>query len=183
MRQSYVRGAKQAQAGFTLIELMIVVAILGILAAVAVPMFGRYIYKSKTVEATSFLAEIRVRQESYRSDFDQYCDVSGMQTNWYPTGAPQQVPRAWGNNPPAGWQQLGAMPPGRMSLFSYSTVAGLPGTTPATAMGGDARGYNGGDFWFISSAFADMDGDGITVTYESYSHSKSIWTSNEGGWE
>jgi prepilin-type N-terminal cleavage/methylation domain-containing protein len=45
------RSLKKLMAGFTLVELMIVVVILGILAAVAIPAFSRYIKRSKTTEA------------------------------------------------------------------------------------------------------------------------------------
>jgi len=49
---------KRKEKGFTLIELMIVVAIMGILAAVAIPAFIRYIQRAKTSEATSNVQKI-----------------------------------------------------------------------------------------------------------------------------
>jgi type IV pilus assembly protein PilE len=58
--------------GFTLIEMMITVAIVSILAAVALPSYTDYVTRSKIIEATSGLTDMRVRLEQYFLDVRQY---------------------------------------------------------------------------------------------------------------
>ncbi|HAO22711.1 MAG: hypothetical protein BWK80_39220 [Desulfobacteraceae bacterium IS3] len=62
--------------GFTLIELMIVVAIIGILAAIAIPNFLNYQCKAKQSEAKQSLGTIAKNQEAYVAEFNTYADKS-----------------------------------------------------------------------------------------------------------
>ena len=61
-----------AQKGFTLIELMIVVAIIGILASIAIPQYSDYIKRGKAAEATSNLATLRIKMEQCFQDNRAY---------------------------------------------------------------------------------------------------------------
>lgn len=58
--------------GFTLVELMVVVAIIGILSAIAVPNFKKYQAKSKTSEAKLQLSAAYTAEQSFYSDYDTY---------------------------------------------------------------------------------------------------------------
>ena len=60
--------------GFTLIELMITVAILAIVAAVAIPSYTSYVERGKRAEARTALLDIAARQERYYSNNRQYAD-------------------------------------------------------------------------------------------------------------
>ena len=72
--------------GFTLIELMIVVAIIAILAAIALPAYRDYITRGNLVNATNQLSAWRAQMEQYYQDARQYTDVTGPPAFTSPCG-------------------------------------------------------------------------------------------------
>ncbi len=65
-----------SQKGFTLIELMITVAVVGILASIAVPAYSNYVKRGKIAEATSKLSARRVQMEQYYLDNRTYLNTN-----------------------------------------------------------------------------------------------------------
>jgi type IV pilus assembly protein PilE len=65
------------QSGFTLIEVMITIAIVAILAAIAIPNYANYLTRGKIQEATSNLLGMRVKMEQYFQDNRMYVSPGG----------------------------------------------------------------------------------------------------------
>lgn len=63
---------KTAQQGFTLIEIMIVVVIIGILAAIAYPSYDEYVKRGNRTEGQAFLSDVAARQERYFAQNNAY---------------------------------------------------------------------------------------------------------------
>ncbi|GAI61786.1 unnamed protein product [marine sediment metagenome] len=74
---------KKNEKGFTLIELMIVIAIIGILAAIAIPQFSAYRMRSYNAAANADLRNAATAQEAYYVDNAIYCAVIAALTGSY----------------------------------------------------------------------------------------------------
>ena len=137
----------QAQKGFTLVELMIVVIIVGILAAVAIPAYQDYVVRAKIPDATSALAAKRVQMEQYFQDNRTYvggtaCNADATSSRYFTFSCPAAAT--------ATTYTLQAVGIGSMAGFNYTiddtntktsniTAANWAATNPAcwiTNMGG-----------------------------------------------
>ncbi len=130
------RDAAPSRSGFTLVELMIVVAIIGVMSSIAVPLFGRYQYRAKSAEAVANLGAIRVVQEAHFSEHGAY-----LSANAEPPLIPGPIPAPF-DIVGTGYAAMGWSPDGRV-YFSY-----------AVAISADSTGYT-------ADAAADIDGNGI----------------------
>ncbi|RYE37797.1 MAG: pilin [Hyphomicrobiales bacterium] len=127
--------ARRAQAGFTLIELMIVVAIIGILAAIALPQYQTYIAKSQVSRAMGETGALKTAYESCLND----------------------------GKLAAGECETGATTSGIMSLTSpVATTAGTPLTDTLNTVAMTTTGTISGTF--AGSAAATLVGKTVTWT-------------------
>ena len=121
--------------GFTLIELMIVVAIIGILAAVAIPAFLKYIKKAKTTEARVNIAKIVTGQVSYYDE--EHVDVAGtIIAKYFVSAAPSPASPPGINKVTYNWDgdtNWVALKFGTDSavLFAYTNITSGVGSTAA----------------------------------------------------
>lgn len=141
--------------GFSLVELMIVVAIIAILAAIAIPAFMRFALKAKTSEASTNLAAIRTCEESYRAEDDVY--LACLEN---PDTDPSSSPQTWLDNDD--FDKIGFEPDGEVR---YTYKVDYLDTAPNTFTA-EARGNLDDDTEFVTfTIIKPVNGAGGTPNY------------------
>lgn len=128
------------QKGFTLIELMITVAIIGILASVALPNYSNYVKRGNITEATTNLANARVQMEQFYQDNRKYDNGAGVCGVTMPAGKYFTVSCAPVGAAPSQSYLITATGSGSMAGFTYTvdqsntkqTTAAPAGWTPTS---------------------------------------------------
>ncbi len=162
VRKTMHRAGSPSETGFTLVELMITVAIIGVLALLATVGYARWARAAKAAEATAMLGSIKGSQETYRGESLRYLDVSvGNIDTHYPTTPPSSNKEIW--NPAAcsaavclGFRTLNIQADGAV-YYRYSAVAGAP-TGAAPNVGGRAFPV-ANDPWFVAKAVGNLNDD------------------------
>jgi type IV pilus assembly protein PilA len=180
------KGSRRARRAFTLVELLMAVAIIGVLSTLALVGYRKAITRARLGEATSMAASVASSQERYRGEFGTYLNVSttlghkGNTSTLCPT--PEALKKkSWAPAACAGannWIALAVQNAGAL-YFGYSTTSGAAGTPPSDAIAlatGNVAWPTGAQLtrdWYVVSAAADTDGNGRWATVVA-----SSWTND-----
>jgi prepilin-type N-terminal cleavage/methylation domain-containing protein len=155
--------------GFTLVEMLVVVAILGILSVLAVTVYKRYTTKAKTSEAMAMLSHIKAKQEAYQGEHYRYAHIPAF----YPSTVKTNEKVPFGPLP-VEWLQLGIQANSRAVYFQYQTVSDQGNVANAPPGG---TGLVAGQPWFVARAQASFESAGGTpdTTFEIVSNRDTVW--------
>lgn len=172
-----------SQRGFTLVELMVVVAIVGALATLATWGMMKYVRASKAAEAIYMIGQIKTAEEAWREEFHAYYNVSTSIDTYYP-GVPKNEKKHWINPAHtdwAQWQHLGVQTPNPVQ-FGYAVVAGNPGGTPPNPGAAQTFAWPNPttEPWFVVKAVGDFNEDSRYSKFVGSSFTQEIYAENEG---
>jgi prepilin-type N-terminal cleavage/methylation domain-containing protein len=188
-------GSQRRERGYTLIELMITVVIVGILATIGVVGYRRWTRSAHVAEAQNMVANIRAAEDAFFAENGGYLDVSGTLGKGYsyPSANPGASKTQWGAlcgtcKAPDSWSRL-AVTSSAPVMFGYSVIAdqATPATTrvPAITVNGQPLditnlGMNGQPWYFVE-ADANISGDGKSFTHVyGMSGTNQIYVDGEG---
>ena len=168
---------------FTLVELMIVVAIVGVLAALGLVGFRKYLNASHSSEAVNMIGSIKAAQESYRAETLSYLNVSTSLDKFYPVQDPTDKKVGWGGdgNDVANWRRLNVHADGAV-LYSFATIAGLPNQAVTT---GGIKVSQVPTFptpvepWYLIQAKGNVDGDSVYCYALASSFTSGVYIEND----
>ncbi len=136
--------------GFTLVELMIVVAIIGILASIAIPSFMTYQLTAKRAEGYSNLNALSKAQRAYFAEFNAF--VSSEPEPWFTSGALATRTKRDAAPIDVSFAAVGWVPEGDV-FYDYDTA------TVKDPLAGSCALCTGD--CFTASAYGDLDGNGL----------------------
>ncbi len=142
---------KNKQRGFTLIELMIVVAIIGILAAIAIPAFLEYMSKSKSTEASLQLRSMETKAKTYFNQKQSFPPSAAV----FPTADSATDPCLYGKQPMSAWAGASAnwgviaFHVDEDSRYQYNWTQTAAGPGPGSTATGDATGHPNCDIGMV----------------------------------
>lgn len=168
---------RHSQQGFTMIELMVVVAIIAILALIVVPTFVREGRKTKGgTEVTAMFAELRTKEDAYKSENSVYFAAaqcpSSVSTSKYDFVS---VCKTTGS----AWETLRVQPTESKLLCAYKIDIGAAGVNPVPPTGCTLP-TNPAEGWFMITATCELDGQTGNSQYVTSSLDSSICKLNEG---
>jgi len=167
--------------GFTLVELLAVVAMIGILAAIATVGYRRYLHSAAVASAKAVVGSIRISQESIRAETLAYLNCSTTTTNWYPS-VPNGKKKHF-NNPShsddACWRMLNVVTDSP-TTFGFTVVAGAPGAAmPSPVTQQKPTWPTTTEPWYMVQAAGNADNDGTFCYLLSSSLNGEVYVENE----
>src|SRR5689334_15595927 len=133
--------SRRHQIGFTLVELMIVVAIIGVLAVIAGTAYRKYMDSGRSAEVYAMFGEIRAKEEAYRAEYSTYLATSSSnsETDFYPVllgAGSEPKAKTWKAGAPTTWTSttgptLGLNPTRTQLYCGYVVLTGDGSGTPS----------------------------------------------------